>query len=266
MSDSTTFPFSSENLGTAGLAIGALGTASYGIVDGFFKSFSWFDSAGFERIFAVGGKEGGRRWPRWPMTRKATLDPLLPALRMAYGKEVMELLRTQYRGGRVTGDLPRTLRQGVRIGFGMMEVEFITSVAVELGINRQIAALAAEAIDRARRQRADAANTGPAGSPPQPSMTEEQRSAMARLETLIDARIDAALTLADTQYVTQTKFLAMAVSLGISFLVGWGIGMKDKWMWCWIIGLAAVPLAPVAKDLSTALQEAVKSLKALKAR
>lgn len=58
MSDSTTFVFSSENLGTAALAIGALGTASYGIVDGIFKSFTWFDSAGFERVFAVGGKEG----------------------------------------------------------------------------------------------------------------------------------------------------------------------------------------------------------------
>jgi hypothetical protein len=85
---------------------------------------------------------------------------------------------------------------------------------------------------------------------------------MARLETMIDARIDAALTLADTQYVSQTKFLATFVSLVISFLVGWGIGMDGKWVWCWIVGLAAVPLAPVAKDLSTALQEAAKALKA----
>ena len=93
------------------------------------------------------------------MTYKATLDPLLPALRIAYGKDVMELLRAQYRSGRVTGDLPRTLRQGVRIGFGMMEVAAITSVAVELGIKAEIANLAAEAIDRARRQRVDASPT-----------------------------------------------------------------------------------------------------------
>ncbi len=262
MSDSTTFVFSSENLGTAALAIGALGTASYGIVDGIFKSFTWFDSAGFERVFAVGGKEGGRRF--FP-THKATLDPLLPALRIAYGSDVMELLRAQYRVGRASGDLPRTLRQGVRIGFGMMEVPTIALVATELGVSADVATLAAQAIDSARRQRSQA-EPSPSQevpkSPQEPAMSDEQRSALARLETMIDVRIDAALALADTQYVSQTKFLATFVSLVISFLVGWGIGMKDNLVWCWIVGLAAVPLAPVAKDLSTALQEATKALKA----
>jgi len=271
----------SGTLGTAALAIGALGTASYGVVDGL-KLVSWIDLAGFERIFAVGGKEGGRRF--FP-THRATLDPFLPALRIAYGSDVMELLRAQYRAGRASGDLLRTLRQGVRIGFGMMAAEDITSVAVKLGIKQEVATLAAEAIDRARRQRADASPSEQSrsldepGSLSEPAMTDEQRSAMARLETMIDARIDAALALADRQYVTQTKLLAMLVSLAISFLVGWFIGMEGdcvaadtlvtcaakvpaKWTWCLIVGLAAVPLAPVAKDLSTALQEAAKALKA----
>lgn len=253
-----------ENLGTAALAIGALGTASYGVVDGLFKAFTWFDSAGFERIFAVGGKEGGRRF--YP-SHKATLDPLLPALKIAYGSDVIELLRAQYRGGRVSGDLPRTLRQGVRIGFGMMEVSSIALVATELGVTADIANLAAEAIDGARRQRfqAEQSKSGSDSvSSLQPALTDEQRSAMARLETMIDARIDAALGLAETQYVAQTKLLAMLVSLVISFGVGASGGMlvAGKWGWCLIVGLAAVPLAPVAKDLSTALQEAAKALKA----
>jgi hypothetical protein len=250
-------------LGTAALAIGALGGASQGIVDGLFKPFTWFDSAGFERIFAVGGKEGGRRF--FP-THKATLDPLLPALRIAYGSDVMELLRAQYRVGRVSGDLPRTLRQGVRIGFGMMEVPTIALVATELGVTADIANLAAQAIDSARRQRSQVEqSTSPRESkPPQePAMTDEQRSAMARLETMIDARIDAALALADTQYVSQTKLLATFVSLVISFAVGWSLDMVPcQWGWCLLVGLAAVPLTPVAKDLSTAIQEAAKALKA----
>ena len=177
----------------------------------------------------------------------------------------MELLRAQYRVGRAGGDLPRTLRQGVRIGFGMMEVPTIALVATELGVSADIATLAAQAIDGARRQRSQTEQSPSqevTNYPQPPAMTDEQRSAMARLETMIDARIDAALALADTQYVSQTKFLATFVSLVISFLVGWGIGMDGKWVWCWIVGLAAVPLAPVAKDLSTALQEAAKALKA----
>ena len=255
------------NLATAALAIGALGGASQGIVDGLFKAFTWFDSAGFERIFAVGGKEGGRRF--FP-THKATLDPLLPALKIAYGKDVMELLRAQYRSGRVAGDLPRTLRQGVRIGFGMMEVESITSVAVELGVSADMATLAAKAIDSARRQRSDPSQVQQAKSRDdlarslQPPITDEQRAAMARLETMIDARIDAALALADRQYVSQTKFLGTFVSLIISFSVGGSMGLwtKEGWGWCLLVGLAAVPLTPVAKDLSTAIQEAAKALKA----
>lgn len=94
-------------------------------------------------------------------------------------------------------------------------------------------------------------------------MTDEQRSAMARLETMIDARIDAALALADTQYVSQTKLLATFVSLVISFAVGWSLDMvPGQWGWCLLVGLAAVPLSPVAKDLSTAIHEAAKTLKA----
>lgn len=177
----------------------------------------------------------------------------------------MELLRAQYRVGRANGDLPRTLRQGVRIGFGMMEVPTIALVATELGVSADLATLAAQAIDSARRQRSQAAQSmsqEPA-HPPEPAMTEEQRSAMARLETMIDARIDAALALANTQYVSQTKFLATFVSLGISFAVGGSLKMlPDEWGWCLLVGLAAVPLTPVAKDLSTAIQEAAKALKA----
>ncbi|WHZ22748.1 MAG: hypothetical protein OJF47_001860 [Nitrospira sp.] len=246
-------------LGTAALAIGALGGAAQGIVDGLFKAFTWFDSAGFERVFAVGGKEGGRRF--FP-THKATLDPLLPALRIAYGSDAMELLRAQYRVGRASGDLPRTLRQGVRIGFGMMEVPTIALAATELGVSADVATLAAQAIDSARRQRSHAEQSK-SQDPQESAMTEEQRSAMARLETMIDARIDAALALANMQYVSQTKFLATFVSLVISFAVGGSLGMvPGEWGWCLLVGLAAVPLTPIAKDLSTAIQEAAKALKA----
>lgn len=95
---------------------------------------------------------------------------------------------------------------------------------------------------------------------PQDLVGDEERSALARLETAIDARIDAALVLADVQYVTQTKILAMGVALAIAF--GVGSFLEATLVVSMMVGLAAVPLAPVAKDLATALQEAVKALKA----
>jgi hypothetical protein len=79
---------------------------------------------------------------------------------------------------------------------------------------------------------------------------------MARLETLIDARIDSALALAEKDYVTQTKVFATIVALVIAF--GVGIPLGQSWIPCLIVGLVAVPIAPVAKDVASAITEAVK--------
>lgn len=246
----------SDYLGTTALAVGALGAASYGIVDGL-KLFAWIDLAGFERLFSGTGGSGGRRWPA---TSRVGLDPLLPPLALAYGDDVMELLKAQYRSSRAKGDLPRTLRQGVRIGFGTMEPGQIADCVMGLGLPRGTADLAAEAIHRARMLRPPASGEEerlPATG--EPTVSEEGRSALARLETTIDARIDAALALAEIEYVTQTKVLAMVVSLAIAFGVGLYLGRSV--VECFAVGIAAVPLAPVAKDLSTALQAAVKAFK-----
>src|SRR5512135_3683259 len=82
-----------ENLGTTALAIGALGTSAYGIVDGL-KLCSWIDLAGFERLFSGKGRKDGRLWL---VKHKTNLNPLLPALKAAYGADAIELLKSQYR-------------------------------------------------------------------------------------------------------------------------------------------------------------------------
>lgn len=241
----------SQHLVQASLAVGGLGAASYAIVDGM-KLLPWIDLAGFERLFGR-GTAGGRAW----VARQAAgLDALLPALQGAYGADAMELLKAQYRSGRAKGDLPRTLRQGVRIGFGVLPPEEIARIARALGIDARAADESAAALAAARRQRPPAAGEAPPASAP---VTPEQRSALARLETAIDARIDAALVLAETQYVTQTKVIATLVALAIAF--GVGTALQAEPVVSLLVGLAAVPLAPVAKDLATALQEAVRALK-----
>lgn len=243
----------SEYLGTVALAVGGLGAASYGVVDGL-KILPWVDLAGFERLFCGRSTEGGRSWPT---LQRTALDSLMPALNAAYGKDVLELLKAQYRNGRSKGDLPRTLRQGVRIGFGVMEQNDIQKTALALGIDAQTAEQAMKALVAARNQRPPAAGESSTGmSEP---VSGEQRSALARLETSIDARIDAALVLAEVQYVTQTKVIATFVALLIAFGVGYIL--ESKPVVSFMVGITAVPLAPVAKDLATALQEAVRALK-----
>lgn len=243
----------SQHLTEVVLATGGLGAAAYGVVDGL-KLIPWIDLAGFERLFSSQGSTGGRRWP---IRQRAGLDPLLPSLQAAYGADAVELLKAQYRSGRSRGDLPRTLRQGVRIGFGVQSEEDIGRTARALGIDEQSASRAATALVLAREQRPPAA--GETRTVPPDPLSGEHRSALARLETAIDARIDAALVLAEAQYVTQTKVIAMIVALSLAYVVGRLLGVDATLSL--IVGLAAVPIAPVAKDLSTALQQAVRALK-----
>lgn len=243
----------SEYLGTVALAVGGLGAASYGVVDGL-KLFPWIDLAGFERMFSHRSTAEGRHWPT---LQRAGLDPLVPALKAAYGADALELLKAQYRSGRAKGDLPRTLRQGVRIGFGVMPPQAIAEAARALGIDELAAQQAAAALVAARNMRPPATGETPPDAPA--PISGEERSALARLETAIDARIDAALVLAEAQYVTQTKVIATVVALTIAYSVGYFLGTKP--VVSFMVGIAAVPLAPVAKDLASALQEAVRALK-----
>lgn len=243
-------------LGTAVLAVGALGTAAFGIVDGL-KLIPWIDLAGFERLFS---RRATRRGRRWPMTIQANLDPLLPALELAYGGEVIEVLKAQYRSGRRKGDLPRTLRQGVRIGLGLMSAEDIEALARGLGLPPDTAQTAGRVLLATRAMRAPALGQSPPTSAS--AITDDDRAALARLETAIDARIDAALVLAETLYITQTKIIASVVAVGIA--IGIGTMIQASWALSLIVGLAAVPLAPVAHDAATAVQEAVKAIKAVK--
>lgn len=241
-----------DYLGTTALAVGALGAAAYGVVDGL-KLVPWIDLAGFERLFSRPAGTPGRAWIA---AHRAGLDPLLPALVAAYGRDVMALLKAQYRSGRGSGDLPRTLRQGVRIGFGLLPAGDLAGIAERLGIAPAVAAQAADALVRLRALRPPAAGEAPPGAAPP---TDEERAALARLENAIDARIDTALALAERQYVTQTKVLAMVVALAIAFGVGLSLGASPAA--CFLVGIAAVPLAPVAKDLASALQAAVQAFR-----
>lgn len=248
-----------EHLGTIVLAVGALGTAAFGVVDGL-KLFAVIDLAGFERLFS---RRPGRNGASPSRRGRANLDPLVPALALAYGESVLEVLKAQYRSGRAKGDLPRTLRQGVRIGLGVMPPEQIAACARALGLPEQTAIRVANALVATRGLRPPALGEV-ASVANRPAIDDEDRSAMARLETAIDARIEAALVLAETLYVTQTKIVASFVAVGMA--VGVGAMLGAPWHVSLMVGLVAVPLAPVAHDAATALQQAVKALKPLRAR
>lgn len=237
------------DLGAASLAVGALGTASYGIVDAL-KIFSWFDLSGFENIFSC--NTGGRWWPKKP---KANLDQLYPALQLVYGDDAMDVYKAQYRAGRATAELKENLKRDILDGLGKMKSEAIIKTLHGLGISEKSTRLVIEGFKQER-----ILNTQITGEATQPSPSKSEASdALEQLKARIDTRVNAALLLANSQFTTQSRLYATGISLAFALSFG-TFSLGQNFGLCFLIGIAAVPLAPVAKDLSTALQATAKAL------
>ena len=205
------------------LAAGALGTAAFGIVEGL-KWIPVVGAAGFASMLRLLG------------------EPLKDALLAAYGVQFERMLRAQYRGDQE--NLAKVVRQGLRIGLTPNNAE---AIARTLAV-----------VDAAKLKEAAAAvDTGAV-------LTPEQRNAIARFELAADARVDAALTLAQDHYTRLSKVLAGVVAVIIAVAVAYYAfePRGSRVWWGLLIGIVAVPLAPIAKDVAGALKAATEALRA----
>jgi hypothetical protein len=94
----------------------------------------------------------------------------------------------------------------------------------------------------------------------------EEADALRQFEAVLTAVIDAAYERGEQKYRNAAKFLAMVTSVvlrGIGGLVVFGTDPTDL-IFCLLAGLVATPIAPVSKDLASALQTAVTAASALK--
>jgi len=166
------------------------------------------------------------------------LGPIIELLRTAYGPDFQNLLRAQYRGDQ--RDLTRVIRQGVRVGLTAANA---SQAASFLGmIDGERLAEAARQVEEGRE------------------LPAELRNVLGRFELAVDTRIDAALMLAKSRYVGATRVTASIFALLIAVAVGSYLG-NDYIFQSILVGIAAVPLAPIAKDLVSALQSASKAIR-----
>lgn len=218
------------------LATGALGTAAFGVVDGL-KAFKWIGSAGFKHIQKTMGAN------------------TYQSLRNTYGPGFVELLEAQYMENRTQGELIRTLRQGVRIGLNENNAPALAS---EVGV------IGGEDL------KAIATNISSGDG-----LSDNQKNMLSRFELAVDARVDAAIALADKSYKSSMRGLAMLAAIGFAQIGAFSmkkfeitdiVSATDKGLFDWqtfllalVVGLAAVPLAPIAKDVAKALESAAKA-------
>jgi hypothetical protein len=209
-----------SSLSSAIAAAGALGTASFGIVEGL--KWTALGTAGFGCIGEYLGHD------------------LVGCLRGAYGPEFERLLRAQYRqDSRGQTLIAKSLRQGVRIGLTTANAE---NIARFLGTVAPAALRQAAAAVEASQPLGDA-----------------ERGALGRFELAADARIASALSRAQDVYLGWVRGSASlcAIALGIAAALILGSDLVDGV----IVGIVAVPLAPIANDVVAALQAATRAMR-----
>jgi hypothetical protein len=231
-------------------AVGVLGVASMGVVDAVGKALLVVDPPWLRRRgLPIGLPYAGFGPVRRLMRRVA------PALRATYGESYGALITDQYRADRGAGQAPDMIRQGVRLGLPYVDHKDALAVVEALwGLPRaQSEALAAALTS---------ANPVSSSAPPPTGLA-------ARFATALDTAVQAAFDAAEQIYQAWTRFWAGVVAVGLSLLYHWALvgaahGPADAGWFGWVLalitGLAAVPLAPVAKDLSSSLSQALSAL------
>jgi len=99
------------------------------------------------------------------------------------------------------------------------------------------------------------------------TLTDDEVSLLARFDSIVEARLDAAYERADQKYRNVARVAAAVVAMVLSvagaiFIAG--SAATADYVTAVFVGFLATPLAPVSKDLMSALTTAVSAFKAAK--
>ena len=205
-------------------AVGGLGTAAFGLVDA-------------TKVFGGGANHIG-----FSGISKA-VTPLIPAA--AHGLSRAQILET--------------LRSNWFNGTDLAAQKAIAKSLIKLNLNPGNARAAAQATGVDADTLTEVANSIANAVP----LTPVQSDFFARFDLILTAMLDDNYQHADQVYRNGTRALATLFAIGLAFAGEWALG-ENQWGLALVVGLLATPLAPIAKDLSTALATAVNALQASK--
>jgi len=223
-----------QNLPNIITAIGGLGTAAFGLVDSTKVFWGGVNRIGFGTIEA--------------QVKKLTPGAAVNGLSQ---EKVIHLLRANWYNGMDVASQKAVAKSLIKLGLNAGNSAAVADAAgVDGAVLQSVAAKMA---------------TGTA-------LTSTESDVFARFDLILTALLDEAYQNGDQRYTNGTRFVAAIFALALAFVGGWvtkGGGFQDyavsNDMWrALIAGVLAIPLAPVAKDLSSALVSAVNSMQALK--
>ena len=223
---------SSLNLPQIVLAIGALGTAAYGVVD---------VSKGF----------GGGISNRGFGDIKKVVSQFIPA--SLGGGSALSLT-----------SVLATLRANWLNGMALADQKAVAKALIKLNLNEDSAEEMAAATGVNPNVLKGIARKLPIGT----ALEANETDAYGRFDLLLTAVLDQGYQRGDQRYRNSAKLLAVPVAVALALLGAWAISKDtlsslDAWR-AVAGGLLATPLAPVAKDLASAIQAGTKLAQAWK--
>ena len=228
---------SPTELATAVAAIGALGTAAFGLVDATKAIWGGVSRSGFvfiSRFLAV----------------VAPTDEGVPhgSARSA----IFETLMANWLNGASASDSKSTAKSLIKLRLNSTTApDLAKATGVDAGILSSVAA---------------SLDSGEA-------LTQEQLNVYGRFDLLLSTMIDRAYQRADQRYRNNAKAFACVVAIALAEITAWSLYVSapgyqhcSSFLLAFIAGLLAAPLAPVAKDLASSIGTAAKAVQAVKGK
>jgi hypothetical protein len=205
-------------------AVGALGTAAFGLVDAT-KPIFHVNSLGFSGI-------------------RNAVTPLIPgdnATNSLAASKILDTLEANWMNGTDLTSQKAIAKSLIKLHLVASNAEKVaTACGVDSAVLTSIATKTSSGV----------------------SMTQTESDVFGRFDLIVTALLDEAYQRADQSYRNGTRLVAMLFAVVLAVLgafaahVDMGVAI--------IIGLLATPLAPIAKDLSSALATAVNALQSVK--
>jgi len=220
-------------------AIGGLGTAAFGLVDSTKAlPLGGVNRIGFSRIAGV----------------VTNLTPGAPASGLTQG-QILATLKANWYNGTDLGSQKSIAKSLIKQGLNGANAAALANVA---------------GVDPAVLQSVAAKITS--GTP----LEQNESDVYARFDFILTALLDEVYQIADQAYTNGTRIVASIFALALALAGGsivhanlgvtgcyWGWHSNEMWT-AVVAGVLATPLAPIAKDLSSALATAVNTLQSMK--
>lgn len=220
-------------------AIGGLGTAAFGLVEAAKSVFGSINLIGIERIQRVVAD--------LTPDQTGNGDPATPPNALPR-KNVLETVEANWVNGADLNSQKAIAKSLIKLNLG-------AGNAAALAARTNVDAALLKSV-------AQKMTSGTALLPPESDV-------YARFDLILTALLDEAYQLSDQVYRNGLRTLAAVVSVLLALAGSWTLEGAAFWhprdvALAFLIGLLATPLAPIAKDLSTALATAVNTMQLVK--